>query len=199
MAKQVHNLIPGDPPGITVTKHESKSASKRVVDGVVGEKDRTSNGHASDHTDDTRIVSFPPITFKIKPYRCPPAKDIPPRPWVYRKHYLRLAVSATIAAPGRCKTTYKIIDAFSGAVGKNLITGEPVERFKTLHLNAEEPQSELDLRVAAVRQRYGIEDHQYEGWFFPQSVKAEIAQLKMATKTRSGQILINQPLVRHFI
>jgi hypothetical protein len=138
-----------------------------------------------------------PCAFEILQYKCPPENSIPARPWVGWKHYLRRAVSATVAAPGRAKTSKDLLDAVSMAVGKDLLTGQEIPRRRVLHLNAEEDQAELDLRVAAIRRRYGLKDSDYDGWLFVQSVIGQ--PLKFAFKDRTGAAQPNVALVRNVI
>jgi AAA domain len=52
---------------------------------------------------------------------------IPPRQFLYGKHYTRGAVGATIGAGGRAKTTLSCEEAVSMAVGRDLMAGEPLK------------------------------------------------------------------------
>ena len=61
------------------------------------------------------------------PYRFVDESQIPPRKFLFGKHYMRGVVSATIAPGGRCKTTISMIEGVSKACGRNLMTGKPLE------------------------------------------------------------------------
>jgi RecA-family ATPase len=94
---------------------------------------------------------------KVAPWWREPA-EIPPRQFLYDRHYVRGAVGATIAAGGRGKTTGAIFEAVSMAVGKDLQTGEdlPCGPLRVVLWNGEEDQDELDRRVCAVCQHYRV-------------------------------------------
>jgi hypothetical protein len=87
---------------------------------------------------------------EISPWWRDPA-TIPPREFLYGRHPIRGAISATIGAGGRAKTTHDLFESVEIATGRNLTTGEPLpqEALRVVYLNAEEDQNELDRRVAA--------------------------------------------------
>jgi hypothetical protein len=142
-----------------------------------------------------------PFTFNIRPYKCPVEMFIPARDWVYGRHYLRGAVSCTVAAGGRAKTSLEHVEAMSMAIGRDLLTGFPCTQRRVLHLNAEEPQHELDLRFAAIRSAYGIKDEEYEGWLFVESLTdlPQEQRPKFAWTDRFGNAFPNMPVVEAFI
>jgi hypothetical protein len=47
-----------------------------------------------------------PFTFDLAPYAFPDPASIPRREWLFGRHYIRGAVSATIGAPGRLKLDF---------------------------------------------------------------------------------------------
>jgi hypothetical protein len=102
--------------------------------------------------------SSKPFTFDPKPYAFPDPASIPPRQWLYGRHYLRGIVSASLGAPGRLKSTTSLTEIIGMAAGRDLLTGEPLEcgRLRVAYLNGEENQDELDRRVAAICQHYGV-------------------------------------------
>jgi hypothetical protein len=83
---------------------------------------------------------------------------IPRREFVYGGHYLRKAITCTAAPGGRAKTTWSLIEAVGMAVGYDLMTGAKLDDGprRVGVLNAEEPQEELDRRVAAICKHYNI-------------------------------------------
>jgi AAA domain len=92
------------------------------------------------------------------PYAFPDPATIPPRQWLYGRHYIRGAVTATIGAPGRAKSTASMTEIVGMAVGRDLLTGDvlPKGPLRAAYLNGEETQEELDRRVAAICQHYSI-------------------------------------------
>ena len=53
---------------------------------------------------------------------------IPPRQFLYGRHYIRRAIGATIAAGGRGKTTLAVFEAVTMAAGFDLVTRDPLPR-----------------------------------------------------------------------
>jgi AAA domain len=98
---------------------------------------------------------------------------IPPRQFLYGRHYIRRAIGATIAAGGRGKTTLSVFEAVTMAAGRDLVTGKPLPSgpLRAWLLNGEEDQDELDRRVAAVCQRYRVTQADLGGRLFAQSVR----------------------------
>jgi hypothetical protein len=83
---------------------------------------------------------------------------IPARSSLYDGHYFRRTIGATIGGGGRAKTTFGIYEAVSMAAGFDIATKTPLPegRLCVWVCNGEEDQDELDRRVAAACQRYGI-------------------------------------------
>src|SRR5438128_1960797 len=83
-------------------------------------------------------------------------ETIPPREFLHGRHYIRGAVSATIAGGGRGKTSLATYEAVCMAVGRNVATGQhlPGGPLSVGIVNGEEDQNELDRRVAAICQRF---------------------------------------------
>jgi RecA-family ATPase len=125
-----------------------------------------------------------------KPWWRDPA-TIPPREWLYGRHYIRRNIGASIGAGGRMKTSHGLFEAVEMACGRNLTTGEPLPGgpLRVLLLNAEEEQDELDRRLAGVCQRYGITKADLGGRLFVRSVRNE--PLRLAVMAR-GVATLNQ-------
>lgn len=129
------------------------------------------------------------------PWREPPS-NIPPRQFLdLDRHYSRGEVGATIAAGGRGKTTRACYEAISFAVGRDLATGQalPCGPLRVWYLNGEERQDELDRRLAATCQHYGISHADIDGRLFIDSVRAK--PLRMATMAKGGVAELNRPLI----
>jgi AAA domain len=115
---------------------------------------------------------------KMAPWWCDPTR-LPQRQFLHGRHYVRGSVSATIAGGGRAKTTLACFEAVSMAVGKNLDTRDklPAGPLRVLVLNGEEDQTELDRRIAAICQRYGVTEADLGGRLFVISVRDEPMRL----------------------
>jgi len=69
---------------------------------------------------------------------------------VLGKRYERGGVGITVAASGRGKTALALVEAVSMSVGRDLLTGNPINPVRVWHLNGEIPQHELDRRLGAI-------------------------------------------------
>jgi hypothetical protein len=112
----------------------------------------------------------PKIQIIARPYAWPDPAKIPPRQFLYGRHYIRKTIGATIGAGGRGKTTLGPLEFVGMACGRNLLTGEEFEPLRVWMLNAEEEQDELDRRTAAICKRYEITEADCGGRLFMQSV-----------------------------
>ena len=101
-------------------------------------------------------------------------ETIPERKFLFRRHYIRGEIGATIGAGGRGKTTLGTCETISMAVGRDLMTGEslPDGPLRVWVLNAEEDQDELDRRFAAACQHYKIKQADLGGRLFVESIRA---------------------------
>lgn len=118
------------------------------------------------------------------------AASIPKRETLFDGHYIRRSISATIGGGGRAKTTRAIFEAVSMAAGRDLTTGDELaggRRLKVWLLNGEEDQDELDRRVAAVCQHYGVTIDDLAGGLFVQSVRD--SPLRIAVLERGAPVI----------
>jgi len=124
------------------------------------------------------------------------AASIPPRAWVYGRHYLRSFVSVLASAGGIGKTSLQIVEALAIVTGRPLL-GEPVhESCPVWIINLEDPIDEMQRRVLAAMQHYGIKPDEVRGRLFVDAGRD--FRLKFATQTKHG-ILPNAALVEHMI
>jgi AAA domain len=123
-------------------------------------------------------------------------EDIPPRSFLFDRHYIRRSIGATIGGGGRGKTTLSHVEAVSMAVGRNLLTGEelPDGPLRVWSLNGEEDQDELDRRVAATCQHYSITRDDLGGRLWVKSVRDQ--PMRVAILVKSVPVL-NQFVVEH--
>lgn len=111
-------------------------------------------------------------------------QSIPPRQWLYGRHYMRGMVSATAGIGGAGKSSVLIVEALSMAVGRDLLQGGealPVGPIKVWLHNGEDPMEELQRRFAAVIQHYGI-------------TREDIADRLRVTSGRDTPILVAEVL-----
>ena len=122
------------------------------------------------------------------------AATLPPRQWVYGQHYLRSFVSLLASAGGVGKTSMQIVEALAIVTGKPLL-GETVhESGKVWLINLEDPLEEMQRRVLAAMQHYGIKREEIEGRLFIDAGRD--FQMTFATQTRDG-VVPNDALVEY--
>lgn len=94
---------------------------------------------------------------------------LPRRQWVYGTTYIRQFCSITVAPGGLGKSTLVLTEAIAMATGRNLLGVEVKEKLRVIYFNAEDPLIELQLRVAAICLRFGIDQRELVGKLFLQS------------------------------
>jgi hypothetical protein len=93
-------------------------------------------------------------------------KSIPPRSWLYGRHYIRKFVSCTVAPGGSGKSSLALAEALAMASGKALLGQKPVERVKVWLWNLEDPLEETQRRVAAACLHFKLTPADLDGWLF---------------------------------
>jgi hypothetical protein len=105
-------------------------------------------------------------TFMLRPFVPFDLASLPPRQWLYGKHYQRCTVSATISPGGFGKSSLDMVELVAMATGRNLLGEQPTERLRCWFHNGEDPLEELNRRLGAICLRYGIPQQELRGWFF---------------------------------
>jgi hypothetical protein len=174
--------------GLTVDQH-------RRVDTPDGpeffcyDRPRATNGHDRDRE--------PPaaFTFDLAPYVFPDPAMIPPREWLFGRHYIRGAVSATIGAPGRLKSTTVLTEIVGMVVGRDLMTGEALASgpLRAAYFNGEEVQDELDRRVAAICQHFGLKPQDCGGRLWVRSTRDK--PIRVAVRGPRGDAMVQVAVV----
>ena len=148
------------------------------------------------------------------PYSGRAAAQIPLRNFILGQHYLIGASSVTASAGGVGKSTLSLLDAVSFAVGRNLLTGEILEKRRRVWVwNAEDDVDEMERRVVGICAHYGINRADLDGWLFLDSgydlplelahgngkgpvVKEDLIDLIAArVKEREIEVVVLDPLV----
>jgi hypothetical protein len=114
---------------------------------------------------------------------------IPPRQSLYDAHYIRRAIGATVGAGGRAKTTRGVYEAVCMSAGFDIATKAvlPEGKLRVWVCNGEEDQDELDRRVAAACQHYGVAQADLGGRLFVQSVRDN--PLRIATLVNNRPVI----------
>jgi RecA-family ATPase len=83
--------------------------------------------------------------------------NIPPRDWIYGRHYIRKFLSSTIAPGGVGKSSLVLVEAISIAIGRDLLDGNaPICRARVWYYNLEDPMEELQRRVQAICKHFDV-------------------------------------------
>ena len=85
---------------------------------------------------------------------------IPPRQWVYGRHYIRRFLSVTVAAGGSGKTALTLTEAIAMATGINILGTETLPR-RVWVWNLEDPLEELQRRIAGICQHYNVKQEDF--------------------------------------
>ena len=85
---------------------------------------------------------------------------IPPRQWVYGRHYIRRFLSVTVAAGGSGKTALTLTEAIAMATGKDILGTETLPR-RVWVWNLEDPLEELQRRIAGICQHYNVKQEDF--------------------------------------
>jgi RecA-family ATPase len=99
----------------------------------------------------------------LRPFvRFDPA-TLPPRAWLYAKHYQRRTVSLTAGPGGMGKSSLVLVECIAMATARNLLGEQPTERLRIWLHNGEDPLDEILRRVAAICAHYDIPQEELEG------------------------------------
>src|SRR5579871_2733135 len=121
---------------------------------------------------------------------------IPPRRWIYGRHYIRQFLTETVAPGAYGKSALAIAEALAVVTGRPLLGIPPDERTSVWYWNGEDPHEELERRLAAAYQHYGIDPTETDGLLFVDSGRDQ--QIVLAEMTKLGA-KIAQPVVDQVI
>ncbi len=147
--------------------------------------------------EEMRTSTTPPFRVTASPFVWRDPKSIPPRQWLYGKHYVRSYVSATVAPGGLGKSSNSLIEAVSMVSGRALLGGPAPKQLRVWVWNGEDPLDETERRVAAILLHYrlsGGED--IADRLFIDSGRT--SPLILATKLRD-QVIVAEPLVDELV
>jgi hypothetical protein len=130
----------------------------------------------------------PAVAIVPTPYRYRPPSEIPRRQWLYANHYLRGAVTGTIAPGGFTKSLRSLTEIIAMVTCRNLLGVEPgTGKLRGWYWNGEDPRDEIERRIAAICKHYGIDAETELGGLFYDS--GHDMPIKIATAGRGGVVL----------
>lgn len=125
-----------------------------------------------------------PVAISATSWSLPDPRSIPPREWLYGHHYIRKFVSVTISPGGVGKTSLGMGESLCMATGRELYGVKVHQRARVWLWNGEDPQEELDRRLAAACLHYGISASEIDGMLFVDSGRR--MPLITAKQTKDG-------------
>lgn len=140
--------------------------------------------------DDKTTPPRTPWTVPVLLWRDP--ATIPRREFLYGHAYARGFVSATIADGGTGKSLLKIVEFLACATGLPLLGITPTDRVRVLYWNGDDPYVEVERRIHAACQHYGIDLEKLleERWMFVGTREAQ--PLCLAGMKGGSGVAINQ-------
>jgi len=125
---------------------------------------------------------------ELRPFRAFDVATLPPRSWLYGKHYQRKTVSLTAGPGGMGKSSQDLVEAVAMTTARSLLGEQPEVRLRCWYHNGEDTAQEIDRRIAAICQYYDIPQTELEGWLwstsgdeFPLRVAKGYANLEINT------------------
>jgi RecA-family ATPase len=138
----------------------------------------------------------PKAPFILRPFRAVDPLKIPPREFLYGRHYQRRVVSCTAAPGGTGKSSLVLVESIAMATARDLLEEgcAPQARQRVWYHNGEDNMAELERRVVAICQNYNIPQEALEGFFFMTS--GNEVPLRVAESWNQARLNINHRLVK---
>jgi hypothetical protein len=136
--------------------------------------------------DHAEVVKAPAKPIGASVYTFPDPAQIPPRAWLYGEHYIRGAVTATVAPGGTGKTTLSLFEAITMAVAGLCVW----------YLSGEDPRVEIDRRIAAHMQHHNLDPMQIAGRLFVDD-RASFP-IKLTKSARSTAVVFDDEWMKAF-
>jgi RecA-family ATPase len=131
-------------------------------------------------------------SFVLRPFVPFDLATLPPRQWLYGRHYQRGTVSATIAPGGFGKTTLCMVETVAMATCRDLLGEQPTERLRCWYHNGEDTLEELNRRLGAICLHYKIPQEELRGWFFMTSGN----EVPLRVAHGYSELKIDEPLIK---
>jgi|GEM_PF-1688232 len=138
--------------------------------------------HAAQNRAALMAVPFAPVAPR-------PANQIPPRRWLYGRAIIKGFLSFLVAPGGAGKSALAMVEAVAMASGKELLAGEkPICPQRVWMHNAEDDLLEMQRRLAATLQRFGLSNADLNGNLFMTSGRD--IKLQLARTGRDGPEIV---------
>jgi hypothetical protein len=159
----------------------------RLVDGAVDlQEARKEEAEAKGDAEE-----LPPLLHAYAPR---PFAQIPRRQWLHAGHYIRQQVVMTVAPGGYGKTTLLITNAVEMCTGLGLLgSAPPGGALRVAYWNAEDPEDEVERRVAATCLRHNIAPEALRGQLFLGS--RITGRRRLASLDRAGNVAFDDGIL----
>lgn len=117
---------------------------------------------------------------------------IPPRQWLYGHHLIRAFPSATVAPGGLGKSSLVLVETIAMVTGRRLLGKWLKEPLRAWYWNLEDPDDEIDRRLAAICLQYGISAADIDGRLH---VNGRRSQPCVVAKMVGNAAVILEPIV----
>lgn len=134
--------------------------------------------------------------FRIKPASLVDPTTIPTRQWLYGHHLIRKYVSTTISPGGLGKSSLVLAEAVAMASGRRLLGDRPDGTLRVFYWNGEDPQDEIDRRLAAVCLEHKVSNQDLGDRLFTASGRD--MSIQIASMGPHG-VILNETLIAQLI
>src|SRR5215831_5616530 len=153
------------------------------------------NGAAHSESEEPNQNDGLKTPFILRPIKKFDTAGIPPREFLFGRHYQRRTVSGTEAPGGTGKSSLVMVEAIAMATGRDLLGEGAREPLKVWYHNGEDNMLELQRRVGAICQYYNIPMEELESGFFMTS--GNEVPLRVAVTWSQVRLQTDHRLVKH--
>ncbi|MBO9407644.1 AAA family ATPase [Shimia sp. R9_1] len=158
LLRTCHQFAPNLAKEVRLAEAKHVFSGARIPDGVIDELAARGGGGQSSCALE-RLVLTPANVLSVT--------SIPPRQWLYGRSLIAGSLSIIAAPGGTGKSALTMVEAVAMACGRTLLPGEAPQRpLRVWVHNAEDPQDELDRRLAAIMKQYGLSNADLGGRLF---------------------------------
>lgn len=152
--------ILAEAPGWTEPGYTHEQTLEEFKVAIAGARDKWSGELEQKQAEVARAAEARRAALAPKPFVLTDPAAIPPRQWVYGRHYIRRFLSVTVAAGGSGKTALTLTEAIAMAAGKDILGTETLPR-RVWVWNLEDPLEELQRRIAGICQHYRVRQEDF--------------------------------------
>jgi hypothetical protein len=158
-----------------------------------GDEAPHTSGDEAPHADNSAAAGQKASSWPT-PYQGRAPGQIPRRKFVMGQHMQRGKVTVTAGPSGIGKSNHGLLEAIGAAIGKDLITGEPLEqRYRVWVWNGEDDIDEQERRICGHCEWYNINREDLKGWLFIDDPKT--CPLEFASAAAGGRITLHDSAI----